>query len=364
MNKNIALITGVNGQDGSYLAELLLSKGYDVHGLVRRTSQFNRSRIETMQQHAKDKGQVFKLHYGDLGDTSGLHFVIENLRPSEIYNLAGLSHVQISEGQPEYSTEINANAVLRLLEAARHYTPTVRFYQAGSAELFGKPSETPQTETTPFNPRSVYGVAKQYSFWIAKHYRESHGMHISNGIMYNHESPRRGEHFVTRKITYSLARMKAGLQDVLELGNLDAKRDWGYAKDYVEMMWRILQEDTPGDYIIATGEIHTVREFVEKAAHVVGMELRWTGTENNEIGVDQNSGKTIVRVNSNYCRPNEDHRLVGDASKARNLLGWQPKTTFSELVEIMMKADLEEVSASLKHRNRELSDLDEVNETL
>jgi GDPmannose 4,6-dehydratase len=345
--KNIALITGINGQDGSYLAELLLSKGYEVHGLVRRTSQFSRSRIEAIQRLARDRGQCFTLHYGDLSDTSSLHFVIEGTRPTEIYNLASLSHVQISEGQPEYTTEINANAVLRLLEAAKHYTPNTRFYQAGSSELFGKSSETPQAETTPFRPRSVYGVAKQYGFWIAKHYRESHGMHVSNGIMYNHESPRRGENFVTRKITYSLARIRAGLQDQLELGNLDARRDWGYAKDYVEIMWRMLQEDTPDDYIIASGQTHSVREFVEEAAHVAGIALAWAGAGRDEIGVDQASGKTVVTVNPRYYRPNEDHLLVGDASKARRVLGWRPGTKFDELVKIMMQADLDNVSVAL-----------------
>jgi len=342
--RKVALITGINGQDGSYLSELLLSKGYDVHGLIRGTSQFSRTRIESTRQHAKDRDQVFELHYGDLSDTSSLHFVIESARPTEIYNLASLSHVQISEGQPEYSTEINANAVLRLLEAARHYTPSARFYQASTSELFGKPKDVPQTEGTPFSPRSVYGIAKLYSFWIAKHYRESYGMHISNGIMYNHESPRRGESFVTRKITYSLSRIKAGLQDVLELGNLNAKRDWGYAKDYVEVMWRILQEDTPDDYIIATGEIHTVREFVEKAAEIVGFKLCWNGTGVNEKGIDENSGKTIVTINSNYYRPHEEHVLVGHAAKAKKRLGWQAKTRFDALIEIMMKADLDKVA--------------------
>ena len=282
-----ALITGINGQDGSYLAEFLLEKGYDVHGMVRRTSQFNRSRIEKKRREALDKGRVFGLHYGDLGDTSSLQRVVYLSQPDEVYNLAAQSHVHISFDQPEYTTDVDATGVLRLLEALRHTVPESRFYQASTSELFGKVEEIPQSETTPFHPRSAYGVAKMYAFWIVKHYREAYGLHGSNGILFNHESPRRGENFVTRKITYSLARIKAGIQDVLELGNMEAKRDWGYARDYVEMMWRMLQEPEPDDYVIATGRTHTVREFVENAARVAGFDIAWEGEGVEEKGIDR-----------------------------------------------------------------------------
>ena len=340
MNQKTALITGINGQDGSYLAELLLKKGYNVHGMLRRTSQFARDRIEPIRSYKLNTNQVFKLHYGDLSDTSSLHFIIEEVRPSEIYNLASLSHVQISEGQPEYSTEINANAVLRLLEVAKHYVPKTRFYQASSSELFGKPNEHPQNEQTAFNPRSIYGIAKLYSYWVIKHYRDTYGLHASNGILYNHESPRRGENFVTRKITYSLAQIKAGLQDVLELGNLDAKRDWGHARDYVNAMWLMLQKDSPEDYVISTGKLHSVRDFVNEAAKYAGINIDWQGKGTDEVGINSHTGQLIIKVNPAFYRPVEKSILQGNPQKAINKLNWKAQISFSELIKEMMFADL------------------------
>ncbi len=340
--KKVALITGIAGQDGSYLTELLLNRGYDVHGVDRRSSLFNRSRIEKTRREAQKKGLVFELYYGDICDAGSLYRVISKSKPTEIYNFASQSHVAISFDEPEHTTDINANGVLRLLEAVRNFElKDCRIYQASTSELFGNALETPQTEKTPFHPRSPYGVAKLYAYWIVKNYREHYAMHANNGILYNHESPRRGENFVTRKITYSLAKIKAGDDHALELGNLDAQRDWGYAKDYVEMMWLMLQQEKADDYIIATGKLHTVREFVEKAAHVAGFDLVWEGDGTKEVGRDKLTGKIIIKVNPKFYRPIEPHLLVGDATKAKDKLGWQPKVSFENLVEIMMKADIE-----------------------
>jgi GDPmannose 4,6-dehydratase len=343
----VALITGVTGQDGSYLAEILVDKGYDVHGLTRRTSMFNRDRLESLAR--RPDGRRLTLHYGDLGDSSSLHRVISIVRPDEVYNLAAQSHVGISFDQPEYTTDVAGTGVLRLLEAIRIAKLDSRFYQASTSELYGLVQETPQTETTPFYPRSPYAVAKLYGFNIVRNYRESYGMHASNGILFNHESPRRGENFVTRKITLSLAKIKAGLQSVLRLGHMDSKRDWGYAKDYVEMMWMMLQQDYPDDYVAATGETHTVREFVERAARVAGFDIKWEGERDSELGRDRTTGTVIVQVDPAYYRPAEVDLLLGNPSKAKVKLGWEPKVKFAELVELMMRADLEAIGTrSLK----------------
>ncbi|MEM9459130.1 MAG: GDP-mannose 4,6-dehydratase [Myxococcota bacterium] len=342
MGNKVALITGVTGQDGSYLAEVLLEKGYDVHGITRRTSMFNRGRIEELR--AKTEGKVFELHYGDLGDSSSLNRVVSIVRPDEVYNLAAQSHVGISFEQPEYTADVTGTGVLRLLEALRiNKLPQARFYQASTSELYGKVQEVPQTETTPFYPRSPYGVAKLYGFCVVKNYRESYGMHASNGILFNHESPRRGENFVTRKITLSLARIKAGQQKTLRLGNMEAKRDWGYAKDYVEMLWMMLQQPEPDDYVVATGEMHTVREFVERASEVAGFEIEWEGEGTDEIGRDKKTGNTIVEIDPRFYRPAEVDQLLGDPTKAKEKLGWVPEVKFEGLVELMMRADLEAV---------------------
>ncbi len=340
MSRKKAFITGITGQDGSYLAELLLSKDYVVHGLVRRSSSLNRQRLERAQGMARlGTGQLF-LHYGDLCDSSSLSRLVSEIQPNEIYNLGAQSHVKVSFEAPESTADVDAMGVLRLLEAMRANTKDCRFYQASTSELFGKVAESPQSENTPFYPRSPYGVAKLYSYWLVKNYREAYGIHASNGILFNHESPRRGENFVTRKITLTIASMVADDKKVLTLGNLNARRDWGYAKDYVEMMWLMLQQDQPDDYVAATGECHTVREFVEVAARYAGFEIQWTGSGVDERGVDTNTGRELVRVSPDYFRPTEVELLVGDASKAREQLGWQPRTTFYQLVEKMMKADL------------------------
>ena len=344
----VAMITGVNGQDGSYLAELLLDRGYDVHGVIRRTSQFNRGHIDGTRARAIQRGQVFELHYGNMADASSLHRIITLVKPAEIYNLAAQSHVRVSFDEPEYAANIDGLGALRLLEGIRHTGVDSRIYQASTSELYGKVQAVPQNETTPFYPRSPYGVAKLYGFWIVKNYRESYGMHASNGILFNHESPRRGENFVTRKITYSLARIRSGQQDVLRLGNLDAKRDWGFARDYVEAMWLMLQQDVPDDYVIASGEAHTVREFVERAAAVAGFTMVWEGHGIDEVGRDRATGRELVRIDPKYFRPAEVDLLLGDPSKAKKVLGWKPKVKFDELVELMMKADLEQVG----HENR------------
>ncbi|MCH7599067.1 MAG: GDP-mannose 4,6-dehydratase [Myxococcales bacterium] len=341
MNDKIALITGVTGQDGSYLAELLLDKGYDVHGIARRTSLFNRARVEDRVRQARKDGQVYELHYGDMGDSSSINRILSKVRPTELYNLAAQSHVGVSFDQPEYTSDVDATGVLRLLEGIRSLDLTSRFYQASTSELFGKAEEVPQSESTPFHPRSPYGVAKLYGYWIVRNYREAYGMHASNGILFNHESPRRGENFVTRKVTLGLARIRAGMQQTLSMGNMDAKRDWGYAKDFVEMMWMMLQCDEPGDYVVATGETHTVREFIVSAARIAGMGIEWEGSGVDEVGRDDKSGKVIVDIDRRFYRPAEVDILLGDPTKAKQRLGWEPKVKFQELVEIMMKADLD-----------------------
>lgn len=346
----IALITGINGQDGSYLAELLLEKGYEVHGIIRRSSTFNTERIEHLYIDSliKDlhKDKKIKLHYGDMTDATSLIRLVQEIRPDEIYNLAAQSHVKVSFDMPEYTAETDGVGTLRLLEAIRicGLEKTTRIYQASTSELYGKVQEVPQTETTPFYPRSPYGVAKLYAYWITKNYRESYGMYAVNGILFNHESERRGETFVTRKITLSASRIKHGIQDKLYLGNLDSLRDWGYAKDYVECMWLMLQQDTPEDYVIGTGVQYSVRYFCELAFKEAGIELVWKGENENEIGVCAATGKTIIEVDPNYYRPAEVESLLGDPTKARTQLGWNPsKTSIEELVRIMMQHDLQYV---------------------
>jgi len=344
----VALITGVTGQDGSFLAELLLDKGYEVHGLARRSSSFNRGRIEHLYIDTliKDehKRRRFKLHYGDMTDSTSLGRVVHEVRPDEIYNLAAQSHVKVSFEMPEYTADVDAMGVLRLLEVVRSLSTAKkpRIYQASTSELFGKVQEIPQKETTPFYPRSPYGVAKMYAFWIIKNYRESYGMFACNGVLFNHESPRRGENFVSKKITLAAARISKGKQDKLYLGNLDARRDWGYAKDYVDAMWRMLQLDKPEDFVIATGENHTVREFAELAFREAGIVLQWKGGHEKEKGIDKRTGKTLIEIDPQYYRPAEVDVLIGDPSKAKKKLGWNPnKTSFKELVRIMAKHDLQ-----------------------
>jgi GDPmannose 4,6-dehydratase len=336
-----ALITGVTGQDGSYLAQLLLSKGYEVHGIKRRASLFNTSRIDHIYEDPHMQGRHFLLHYGDLTDSSSLVQIVQNVKPDEIYNLAAQSHVKVSFEEPEYTANSDALGTLRLLEAIRIVCleKVTRFYQASTSEMYGLVQEIPQKETTPFYPRSPYAVAKLYAYWITVNYREAYGIYACNGILFNHESPHRGETFVTRKITRGLARIKAGLQDRLYLGNLDAQRDWGHAKDYVEMQWRMLQQDEPKDYVIATGVQHSVREFVEAAAHFLDMDIMWQGSGVDETGSDKN-GNVIVAVDPRYYRPTEVETLLGDASKARRELGWQPTITFQDLVKEMVEEDL------------------------
>jgi len=342
--RKVALITGITGQDGSYLAELLLEQGYDIHGVVRRSSHFNRGLIEETREQAIAAGKVFELHYGNMGDSSSLHRIISIAQPTEIYNLAAQSHVRVSFDEPEYAANIDGVGVLRLLEGVRQTGIDCRFYQASTSELYGRVVETPQTETTPFYPRSPYGVAKMYGFWIVKNYRESYDLHATNGILFNHESPRRGENFVTRKITYSLARIRAGIQPTLALGNLDAQRDWGYARDFVRAMWLMLQQEEPDDYVVATGETHSVREFVQTAAAIAGFDIAWEGSGVDEVGIDRKSGRTIVQVAPKFFRPAEVDLLLGDPTKANETLGWQPSVSFQELVEIMMRADLDALS--------------------
>ena len=345
--KKVALITGITGQDGSFLAEFLIDKGYEVHGILRRSSSFNTGRIEHLylDEWVRDmkKDRLINLHYGDMTDSSSLIRIIQQIQPDEIYNLAAQSHVKVSFDVPEYTAEADAVGTLRMLEAVRilGLTHKTKIYQASTSELFGKVQEVPQRETTPFYPRSPYGVAKQYGFWITKNYRESYGMFAVNGILFNHESERRGETFVTRKITLAAARIAHGQQDKLYLGNLDARRDWGYARDYVECMWMILQHESPEDFVIATGEMHTVREFATLAFREVGMELRWEGEGVEEKGIDIKTGKVLVEVDPKYFRPCEVEQLLGDPTKAKTLLGWNPtKTSFEELVRIMMEHDM------------------------
>ena len=339
----VALITGITGQDGAYLAEYLVKKGYTVHGIKRRSSMFNTDRIDHLYQDPHVENRNLILHYGDLTDSLNLTRIIGEVQPDEIYNLAAMSHVKVSFDVPEYTAEADAVGTLRMLEAVRilGLEKKTKIYQASTSELFGLVQEVPQKETTPFYPRSPYGVAKQYGFWITKNYRESYGMFAVNGILFNHESERRGENFVTRKITLAAARIAQGYQDKLYLGNLDSLRDWGYAKDYVECMWMILQHDTPEDFVIATGEYHTVREFCTLAFKEVGIELRWEGKGVDERGIDVATGKELVAVDPKYFRPAEVEQLLGDPTKAKTLLGWNPrKTSFPELVKIMVKHDM------------------------
>ena len=335
-----ALITGITGQDGSYLAELLLDKGYEVHGIIRRASSFNTKRIDHIYQDPHNKDVRCFLHYGDLTDSSNLNRLIEKIIPDEIYNLGAQSHVQVSFEVPEYTAETDALAVLRLLDAIKDTGVPARFYQASTSELFGQVVEVPQKETTPFYPRSPYAVAKLYGYWITKNYREAYNIHASNGILFNHESPRRGETFVTRKITMAVARIHRGLQDCFYMGNIDARRDWGYAPDYVRMMWMMLQQDKPDDYVVATGEMHTVREFIEKSFECVGRKIEWQGKGVDEVGIDSTTSKVVMRIDKRYFRPTEVEQLLGDPSKAKRQLGWEPQVKFEELVKIMTEADL------------------------
>ena len=344
-NGKRALITGITGQDGSYLAELLLSKGYEVCGVIRRSSSFNTGRIDHIYQDPHDEDVRLQLCYGDLNDASSLNRVLKLLRPDEIYNLGAQSHVRVSFDIPEYTAEVTGIGTVRLLEAMRDLELDARFYQASSSELYGKVLESPQSETTPFYPRSPYAAAKAYAFHITRNYREAYGMFAVNGILFNHESPRRGETFVTRKITRAAARISRGLQQCLYLGNLDAKRDWGFAGDYVEAMWLMLQADQPDDYVIATGKTHTVREFCELCFAEVGLPLTWEGEQEQEFGRDE-EGRVLVRVDSRYFRPAEVDLLLGDASKARRELGWQPKVDLAGLARMMVEHDLAEVESA------------------
>jgi GDPmannose 4,6-dehydratase len=337
-----ALITGVTGQDGAYLSEFLLKKGYEVHGIKRRSSSFNTDRIDHLYQDPHTKGKNFILHYGDLTDTSNLVRILQEVQPDEIYNLGAQSHVQVSFEVPEYTADTDGMGTLRLLEAIRilGMEKKVRFYQASTSELFGKVQEVPQKETTPFYPRSPYAVAKLYAYWIVVNYRESYGMHASNGILFNHESPIRGETFVTRKVTRAAARIKNGLQDKLYMGNIDSKRDWGFAGDYVELMWLMLQQDKPDDYVMATGVTTTVREFITMAFKEAGMTLRWEGEGVNEKGIDIATGNVLVEIDPRYFRPAEVELLIGDPSKAKSKLGWTPRVQLPELVSMMVANDI------------------------
>ncbi|MEK6881528.1 MAG: GDP-mannose 4,6-dehydratase [Nanoarchaeota archaeon] len=342
MDKKKALITGVTGQDGSYLAELLLSKGYEVHGIIRRSSSFNTKRVDHILVDPHNNPPVF-FHYGDLSDASSINDVVRKTMPDEVYNLGAQSHVRVSFDIPEYTSDITALGTLRLLEAIRKICPRSRFYQASSSEMFGKAAEIPQKETTPFYPRSPYGVSKLFSYWLTRNYREAYNIFACNGILFNHESSRRGETFVTKKITRAIAYIKYGLQDKVYLGNLDAKRDWGYAPDYVEAMWKILQHDKAEDYIIATGETHSVREFLEEAFKYAGFEIESNGKEGaEEKYIDKKTGKVVVEIDPRYFRPTEVDLLLGDSTKAQNILGWKPRVTFKELVKIMVDHDMRE----------------------
>jgi len=338
-----ALITGITGQDGSYLAEILIKKGYQVHGIIRRSSSFNTARIDHLYNDPAISGKKMFLHYGDVTDTSNLNRLLEKVGPDEIYNLAAQSHVKVSFELPEYTAEVDAMGTLRFLDAIRETGVKTKFYQASTSELFGKAQEIPQNEKTPFYPRSPYGVAKLYGYWIIINYREAYNLFAVNGILFNHESPRRGETFVTRKITLAACRIKLGLQKTLKLGNLDAKRDWGYAPEYCEGMWRMLQQRQPEDYVLATGETHTVREFSEVVFQELGLELEWKGKGERERGVLKRDGKVVVEVESGYYRPTEVELLIGDASKAKHNLGWIAKTKFKALAQLMVKADFEKV---------------------
>lgn len=357
-NRKVALITGITGQDGSYLAELLLDKGYTVHGIVRRSSSFNTGRIDHIYRDRHDTGVKLFLHYGDLCDATNLITIIANTKPTEIYNLGAMSHVKVSFDMPEYTADCDGVGVLRMLDAIRSagLQDKVKFYQASTSELYGKVQEVPQSETTPFYPRSPYAVAKQYAFWILVNYREAYGMFLTNGILFNHESPRRGRTFVTRKITTAVARISLGLDKTLFLGNIDAKRDWGHARDYVEGMWMMLQQDKPDDYVLATGETHTVRSFVEKAFGNVGKKIKWVGERGSvdEMGVEEgNESNVLVRIDPRYFRPTEVDLLLGDPSKAKKKIGWVAKTSFDDLVKEMVEADLEMVKKGAPNAENE-----------
>lgn len=341
-----ALITGITGQDGSYLAEFLLKKGYEVHGIIRRSSSFNTGRIDHLHTAEEEEKTKIFTHYADLGDSSSLFRLIKKINPDEIYNLAAQSHVKISFDIPEYSGDVVGLGAVRLLEAVRAINHKIKVYQASSSEMFGKVKESPQTEETPFHPRSPYACSKVYAFWIMKNYRESYDMFTCNGILFNHESPRRGRNFVTRKITRTLCEIKLGMRDKLSLGNLNAKRDWGYAPDYVEAMWLMMQQDKPDDYVIATGETHSVREFVEICARHLGFEIEWKGEGMDEIGVDKHTGKIIVNVNKRFFRPAEVDMLLGDPSKAKRQLGWKPRVKFAELANKMIDSDMQMLKES------------------
>jgi GDPmannose 4,6-dehydratase len=339
--KNVALISGITGQDGSYLTELLLEKGYEVHGIIRRSSSFNTFRIDHIYNNPLYLNSRFFLHYGDLTDSSNLNRLVEKIQPTEIYNLGAQSHVQVSFEVPEYTAEVDGIGTLRFLDAIKETGVSTRFYQASTSELYGKAQEIPQTEKTPFYPRSPYAAAKLYAYWVAVNYREAYNVFASNGILFNHESERRGKTFVTRKITVAASKIILGDQDQILLGNLDAKRDWGYAPEYVDGMWRILQADKPDDFVLATNETHSIREFVEETFRILGEEIIWKGKGIDEKGIFKSSGKEVVRIDPRYFRPTEVDLLVGNPAKAKEILGWQPKTTFSELVRIMVASDFE-----------------------
>jgi GDPmannose 4,6-dehydratase len=343
MSKNVALITGVTGQDGGYLSELLLAKGYSVHGVKRRSSSFNSGRIDHLYQDVHERDVRFRLHYGDMTDSTNLIRIMAEVQPTEIYNLAAQSHVQVSFETPEYTANADGIGTLRMLEAIRilGLERSTRFYQASTSELYGKVQAVPQDETTPFYPRSPYAAAKLYAYWITVNYREAYGMHASNGILFNHEGPTRGETFVTRKISRAVAAIELGLQDKLYIGNLDARRDWGHAREYVEGMWRILQQAEPDDYVLATGEAHTVREFIERAFAHVGRTIAWQGEGAGETGLDAKSGAVLVEVDPRYFRPTEVELLLGNPAKAKRQLGWEHRTTFAQLVAEMVQADLD-----------------------
>lgn len=343
MTRKKALITGITGQDGSYLAELLLEKDYEVHGIIRRSSSFNTGRIDHLHNNPDILDKRMFLYHGDLTDSSNLNRLLEKIQPDEVYNLGAQSHVKVSFEVPEYTADVDAIGTLRFLDAIKDTGLKTRFYQASTSELYGKVQEIPQNENTPFYPRSPYGVAKLYSHWIIINYREAYDLYAVSGILFNHESPRRGGTFVTRKITTAASRIKLGLQDVLYLGNLNAKRDWGYAPEFVEGMWRMLQQETPDDYVLATGENHTVRELAELAFKHLDISIKWQGKDENEIGIDSKTGKVLVKVDPVYYRPVEVDLLIGDASKAKEKLGWEPKVKFDELVKIMVDSDLEKI---------------------
>ncbi|MCF7866020.1 GDP-mannose 4,6-dehydratase [Candidatus Woesearchaeota archaeon] len=356
MNRKKALITGITGQDGSYLAELLLEKGYEVHGLIRRSSSFNTGRIDHLYQDQHETNVNIFLHYGDLSDATNLISLIKKIEPDEIYNLGAQSHVKVSFETPEFTANTDALGTLRLLEAIKllGLEKKIKFYQASTSELYGKVQETPQKETTPFYPRSPYGVAKLYSFWITKNYREAYGMFAVNGILFNHESERRGKTFVTRKITIALSKIKLGLLDNVFLGNLDSKRDWGYAKEYVKGMWMMLQADKPQDYVMATGEYHSVREFIEECCKHLEIDLEWQGKGLDEIGINKKTGKTIIKIDPKYFRPAEVDLLLGDPTKIKEELGWEAKTKFSDLVKLMIDYDYNMIKNNDDPEDRDL----------